>query len=187
MVQTSQLKTGNVILYNNDLHSIIEIEHRTPGNLRAFYQIKMKNLKNGKMIDNRFRPNEEVELIRLETKEFQFLYKDGSDYYFMDNETYEQTHIPDDIIGKQGEFMKEGQTVQIVFHDSSALNLELPPHVELKVISSAPAVKGNTATGATKAVTVETGATVNAPLFIEENDVIKVDTRSGDYITRVKL
>ena len=186
MAEASQLKTGNVIKYNNELHQIFELEHRTPGNLRAFYQARMKNLKNGKMIENRFRPNETVEIVRLETKEFQYLYKDGDDYQFMDMENYEQMNIPEDVVGKQGGFMKEGQTVQIVFHDGKPLNLELPPHVELKVTEAPPAVKGNTATGATKVVTVETGASVNAPLFIEEGEVIKVDVRTGDYIERVK-
>lgn len=186
MAEASQLKTGNVIMFNNELHQLVELAHRTPGNLRAFYQAKMKNLKNGKMIENRFRPNESVEIVRLETKDFQYLYKDGDDYQFMDMESYEQINIPNDVVGKQGDFMKEGQTAQIVFHDGKPLNLELPPHVELKVTEAPPAVKGNTATGATKVVTVETGASVNAPLFIEEGELIKVDVRTGDYIERVK-
>ena len=186
MAEASQLKTGNVIMFNNELHHVFEIAHRTPGNLRAFYQARLKNLRNGKMIDNRFRPNEAVEIVRLETKDFQYLYKDGDDFQFMDMETYEQIHIPTDVVGRQGDFMKEGQTAQIVFHDNKPLNLELPPHVELKVTEAPPAVKGNTATGATKVVIVETGASVNAPLFIDEGEVIKVDVRTGDYIERVK-
>jgi elongation factor P len=186
MAEASQLKSGNVIIYNNELHQLVDVEHRTPGNLRAFYQVKMKNLKNGKMIENRFRPNEDVELVRLETKDFQYLYKDGDDFQFMDMESYEQINIPNEVVGKQGDFLKEGQMAQIVFHDSNPLNLELPPHVELKVTEAPPAVKGNTATGATKVVIVETGASVNAPLFIDEGEVIKVDVRTGDYIERVK-
>jgi elongation factor P len=186
MAEASDLKTGNVIMFNNELHHVFEIAHRTPGNLRAFYQARLKNLRNGKMIDNRFRPNEAVEIVRLETKDFQYLYKDGDDYQFMDMDTYEQIHIPTGVVGRQGDFMKEGQMAQIVFHDSKPLNLELPPHVELKVTEAPPAVKGNTATGATKVVIVETGASVNAPLFIDEGEVIKVDVRTGDYIERVK-
>ena len=186
MAEASQLKTGNVIMFNNELHQLVELADRTPGSRRSSYQAKMKNLKNGKMIENRFRPNESVEIVRLETKDYQYLYKDGDDYQFMDMESYEQINIPNDVVGKQGEFMKEGQTAQIVFHDGKPLNLELPPHVELKVTEAPPAVKGNTATGATKVVIVETGANVNAPLFIEEGEMIKVDVRTGDYIERVK-
>lgn len=186
MAEASDLKTGNVIMFNNELHHVFEIAHRTPGNLRAFYQARLKNLRNGKMIDNRFRPNESVEIVRLETKDFQYLYKDGNDFQFMDMETYEQIHIPTEVVGRQGDFMKEGQMAQIVFHNNKPLNLELPPHVELKVTEAPPAVKGNTATGATKVVIVETGASVNAPLFIDEGEIIKVDVRTGDYIERVK-
>ncbi|MER3127503.1 elongation factor P, partial [Bacillus pumilus] len=169
-----------------DLHSIMSVEHRTPGNLRAFYQVKMRNLKNGKTIEHRFRSGEEVQIERLEQMPYQFLYKDGENYNFMNNETYDQIHLSDELVGKPGDFMKEGQDVQIIFHNNVPISLEIPPHVALKVVSAPPGVKGNTATNATKQVTVETGAIVNAPMFIDEGEVIKVDTRTGDYIERVK-
>ena len=186
METTSALKTGTVINFNNELHTVLSVEHRTPGNLRAFYQVKMRNLKSGKIIDHRFRSGEEITFERIESKNYQFLYKDTSDYYFMDSETYDQIHLNESIIGKQGEYMREGQNVQILFHNSNPISFELPPHVKLKVISSPPSVKGNTATGANKQVTLETGTIVNAPLFINEGDSIKVDTRTGEYIERVK-
>ena len=186
MATTSDLKTGIVTKFNGDLHSIMSVEHRTPGNLRAFYQVKMRNLKNGKTIENRFRSGEEIEIERLEFKEYQFLYKDDTNYYFMDNDTYEQTHLSESFVGDQGEFLKPGQNVQITFHDSKALSVEMPPHVELLITSAPPGIKGNTATGATKQATLETGAVVNVPLFVNEGDIIKVDIRSHEYIERVK-
>ena len=186
METTSDLKTGVIINFNNELHTVLSVEHRTPGNLRAFYQVKMRNLKSGKLSENRFRSGEEIQIERVESKEFQFLYKDMSDYYFMDNETYEQIHLSEEIIGNQGVYMKEGQVVQIFFHESNPISFELPPHVELTVISSPPSVKGNTATGASKQITLETGAAINAPLFINEGDIVKVDTRTNEYIERVK-
>ncbi|HQY21825.1 MAG TPA: elongation factor P [Ignavibacteria bacterium] len=187
MASTSDLKNGVIINFNNELHSVISVEHRTPGNLRAFYQVKLKNLKNGKTMENRFRSGESIQLERLDTGNYQYLYKDGEDYVFMENETFEQVTIAGDIIGKGGNYLKEGEIVQIMFHNSNPLSIEIPPHVFLKVISAPPGVKGDTATGATKPVELETGATVNAPLFINEGDVLKVDSRTGDYIERAKL
>jgi elongation factor P len=119
-------------------------------------------------------------------KNYQYLYKDDTNYYFMDNDTYEQMHMSDELVGEQGEFLKAGQNLQIIFHDSSPMSLELPPHVELLVTHAPPGIKGNTATGATKQVTLETGAVINAPLFINEGDVIRVDIRTRGYIERVK-
>lgn len=186
MATTSDLKNGIVIKFNGELHSVMSVEHRTPGNLRAFYQVKMRNLKNGRTIENRFRSGEEIEIERLEFKNYQFLYKDDTDYYFMDNDTYEQTHLNEGFVGEQGEFLKPGQNVQITFHDGKAISLEMPPHVELLITSAPPGVKGNTATGATKQAIMETGAVVNVPLFVNEGDVIRVDIRTRAYVERVK-
>jgi elongation factor P len=186
MASTSDLKAGIIIKFNNDLHQVLQVEHRTPGNLRAFYQVKMRNMKNGKMIENRFRSGEEIQVERLEQKVYQFLYKDNTEFYFMENETYEQIHLMDDIVGEQGEFLKPGQEVQILFHNNNPLSLILPPHIVMKVVSAPPAVKGNTSTNATKQVTLETGAVVNVPLFIDEGEFIKIDIRTKEYIERVK-
>ena len=185
MATTSELRNGLVIKYNNELHVVVKSEHRTPGNLRAFYQVKMKNLKNGKMIENRFRSGEEIEIVRLETHNFQYLYHDGSGYVFMNTDNYDQVSITDDIVGEQADYMKEGESVQIMFDGEKPITVEIPPHVNLKVIEAPPGIRGNTATGATKQVKVETGATINVPLFINENDIIKVDTRTGEYLERV--
>jgi elongation factor P len=186
MGTTSDLRNGLVIKYNNELHVIVQFEHRTPGNLRAFYQVKMKNLKNGKMIENRFRSGEVIDIVRLETRNFQYLYHDGSGFVFMDTENYDQVPISEDIIGDQSLYMKEGEEVQIMFDGLKPVSIEFPPHVTLKVIEAPPGVKGDTATGGTKPVKVETGATLNAPLFINEGDLIKIDTRTGEYLERVK-
>lgn len=186
MATTSDLKNGMIINFNNDLHLVMSVEHRTPGNLRAFYQVKMRNMKNGKSIEHRFRSGEEIQIERVEGKNYQFLYKDGAEFYFMDNDTYDQIHLDEDLVGKQGEYMKEGQNVQIMFHNNNPMSLEIPPHVALKIVSAPPGVKGNTATGATKQATVETGSIVNVPLFVNEGDTIRVDTRTGEYIERVK-
>lgn len=186
MGTTSDLRNGLVIKYNNELHVVVQYEHRTPGNLRAFYQVKMKNLKNGKMIENRFRSGEQIEVVRLDTRDFQYLYHDGSGYVFMDNNNYDQVSISEEIIGDQSKYLKEGEQVQIMFNGEIPVTAELPPHVNLKVIEAPPGVKGDTATGGTKQVKVETGTTINVPLFINEGDVIKVDTRTGEYLERVK-
>lgn len=187
MATTSDLKNGVIINYNNDLYSVVSVEHRTPGNLRAFYQVKLRNLKNGKMIENRFRSGEEIQIERLENGNFQFLYKDGEDYVFMNNETFDQINMPGELLGKSGNYLKEGEMIQVYFHNSNPISVEIPPHVYLKVTSAPPGIKGDTATGATKPVTVETGAIVNAPLFINEDDIIRVDSRSGEYIERAKI
>ena len=146
----------------------------------------MRNIKSGKLVENRFRSGEEIQAERLESKNYQILYKDSTEYCFMENETYDQIHLTDVLVGKQGEYLKEGQIISILFHNSIPISLEFPAHVVLKVISAPPGIKGNTATGATKTVTLETGSTVNVPLFIDEGEIIKVDTRTGEYIERVK-
>jgi elongation factor P len=186
MATTSDLKNGVIIKFNNDLHQVLQVEHRTPGNLRAFYQVKMRNLRNDKMIENRFRSGEEIIIERLEQKVYQFLYKDNTEYHFMENETYEQIQLAENIVGDQGEFLKPSQEVQIVFHNGIALSVVMPPHITMKVISAPPAVKGNTSTNATKTVILESGAEINVPLFIDEGEFIKFDIRTREYIERVK-
>ena len=186
MATTSDLKVGLIINFRNELCNVMTVEHRTPGNLRAFYQVKMRNLKNGKTFEHRFRSGEEIQLERVEQKVYQYLYKDGNEFFFMDNETYDQVSISEDFVGEQGSFIKEGQEVQIQFHNGNPIALIMPPNVELKIVSAPPGVKGNTATNATKQAEVETGAMINVPMFIEDGDVIRVDTRTGAYVERVK-
>jgi elongation factor P len=186
MANTSDLKPGIVIRYNNELCTVLESVHRTPGNLRAFYQVKMRNIKSGKLLENRFRSGEEIDLVRVDRKTMQFLYRDGQDMVFMDTETYDQVHISEEIVGPQAGYLKESGEATIAFHGSDVVSVELPPHVTLAISYTEPGVKGDTATGATKPATLESGATVNVPLFVNEGDVIRVDTRTGEYLDRVK-
>lgn len=186
MATTADFRVGMVIKYNGELHRIDEFIHRTPGNLRAFVQAKLRNLRNGRVTENRFRSGEEVEEVRVEQKEFQYLYHDGASHQFMDKETYEQMPVDEKALGEGSKFLKEGEIVQLMLVGTDVIGAEIPPNVELKVVETVPGVRGDTATGATKPAKLETGATVNVPLFINEGDTIRVDTRSGGYLERVK-
>ncbi len=186
MATTSDLRPGLVIRYNGELCTVLESVHRTPGNLRAFYQVKMRNIKNGKLIENRFRSGEEIDIVRVERKSMQFLYRDGEDMVFMDTETYDQINVPETVVGEQAGFLKESGEANISFNGNDVVQVEIPPHVTLLITYTEPGVKGDTATGATKPATVESGATVQVPLFVNEGDQIRVDTRTGQYLDRVK-
>lgn len=186
MATTSDLRPGIVIRYNGELCTVLESQHRTPGNLRAFYQVKMRNIRTGKSIENRFRSGEEIDLIRIERKPMQFLYRDGSDMVFMDTETYDQVHIPELVIGESAGYLKESAEAEISFHGTDVVMVELPAHVTLQIVQTEPGVRGDTATAATKPAVLESGATVNVPLFINEGDSIRVDTRTGGYLDRAK-
>jgi elongation factor P len=186
MATTADFRNGMVIRYNGELHRIDEYIHRTPGNLRAFVQAKLRNLRNGRVLEVRFRSGEEVEEVRLEQKTYQYLYHDGASYQFMDQESYEQIPVDEKTLGDEARFLKEGETIQLMMVGHDIVAAEIPFNVELKVVETVPGVKGDTATGATKPATTETGATVNVPLFINEGDMIKVDTRTGQYLERVK-
>lgn len=186
MGTTSDLRNGLIIKFNNEPHIVVRNEHRTPGNKRGFYQVKMKSLKSGKMIENKFRSGEQIEIVRLEAKDYQYLYHDDSGYVFMNYEDYNQIPIPDDVVGEQVNYMKEGVNVQIMFDGDNPISVALSPHVILKVIEAPPGIKGDTASGGTKPVKLETGATISVPLFIEEGNEIKVDTRTGEYLERAK-
>jgi elongation factor P len=175
-----------VIRYNNELWTVVEFQHVNPGNWRAFVRTRLKNLKSGKVIENRFRAGEAIEIIRIERKEFQFLYRDGSGYVFMDKDTYDQMTIQEEVVGDGASFLKDGESVDILFNGSDITGMELPITVELSVVETVPGVKGDSANPGNKPARVETGATVNVPLFINEGDTIKIDTRTGEYIERVK-
>lgn len=186
MATTSDFRSGMTIRMDGELWEIIEFQHVNPGNWRAFVRAKLKSLRSGKVVETRFRAGETVEVIRIETKEFQYLYHDGTSYVFMDKETYDQINIGEEQIGEGAHFLKESETVEIAFNGNDIVSIEIPITVELKIVETVPGVRGDTATGAQKPAKVETGATVNVPLFINEGDVIRVDTRTGDYIERVK-
>ena len=187
MATTADIRNGLVIEYNDDLYSIVEFQHVKPGKGPAFIRTKLKNLKTGRVIPNTFDSGVRINVARVERRKYQFLYKDGSGYHFMNTESFEQTFIQEDLINSPA-FLKEGQEVEILFDadTETALTCELPTYVVLKVTYTEPGMKGNTATNAMKAGTVETGATVRIPLFIETGELIRVDTRTGDYSERVK-
>lgn len=186
MPSTSDFRPGLVIKYNNELWTVVEFQHVNPGNWRAFVRTKLKNLISGKVIENRFRAGEAIEIIRIERKEFQFLYRDGSGYVFMDKENYEQLTVQGEQIGEGAVFLKDGESVDILFNGTDITGIEMPITVELKIVETVPGVKGDSANAGTKPAQVETGATVNVPLFISEGDIVKIDTRTGGYIERVK-
>ena len=183
---TSDIRNGLVIVYNGDLWQIIEFMHVKPGKGGAFVRTKLKNVRNGKVVDNTFRAGERLETARVERRQMQYLYEDEMGLHFMNTETYEQTMLrPDLVVGR--EYIKEGGTVDLLVDASTEepLTVEIPRTVELVVAQTDPGIKGDTATGATKPATLESGAIVNVPLFINEGDVIRVETESGSYQTRI--
>lgn len=186
MATTGDVSVGTVLRYNGELCQVVEWQHRTPGNLRAFYQGKMRNLKTGKTVENRFRSGEEVEIARVEYKELNYLYKDGPNLIVMDNETFEQTMVPEELFGRSLDFLSEGMTVKVAFENEQVILAEAPVFVEVQITYCEPGVRGDTATNVTKPATISTGSTVNVPLFINEGDKIKVDTRTGDYVERIR-
>jgi elongation factor P len=186
MANTSDISVGSVIRFNGELCVILEYQHRTPGNLRAFYQSKMRNVRTGKLAEYRFRSGEEVEVVRLEYKELQYLYKDGNSLVCMDTESFEQVYVQEDFFGDPLKFIKEEMMVKVAFEGDNIILAEAPNFVELEITYTEPGVKGDTATNTLKPATLETGATVNVPLFINQGEKIRVDTRTGSYMERVK-
>jgi elongation factor P len=186
MATTADVSVGTVIRYNGELCQVIEWQHRTPGNLRAFYQGKMRNLKNGKLVENRFRSGEEVEIVRVEYKMMQYIYSEGDFIVCMDNETFEQVHVPASLLGDGIKFLKEGMEIKVSFEGDEIILAEPPTFVELEITYTEPGVKGDTATNTLKPATLETGATINVPLFCDQGEIIKVDTRTSEYVERVK-
>lgn len=187
MATTSDLRTGVIIRYNGLLHRVEEFQHVAPGNWRAFVRLKLKNMQNGKVIEDRVRAGSDIEIVRIEKRSMQYLYRDGDSYHFMDTETFEQIEIASDVIGEPAKFLKESEMADVLFFDETKiLEVEVPVHVTLKVVEAATAVRGDTATSISKPVTLETGAVVQAPAFVNEGDMLKIDTRTGAYIERIK-
>lgn len=187
MATTSDIRNGLCINYNNDLYIVVDFQHVKPGKGNAFVRTKLKSLTTGKVIENTFTAGHKIDPVRVETREYQFLYEDETGYHFMNTENYEQTFLQGELINAP-EFLKEGDKVEITFHaeEEAPLECTLPPFVELEVTYTEPGVKGDTATNTLKPATVETGANVNVPLFINQEDKIKIDTRTGEYSERVK-
>jgi elongation factor P len=187
MATTADFKNGLCLDFNGELFTIVEFQHVKPGKGGAFVRTKLRNLKTGKIIPNTFNAGVKIDIARVERRPYQYLYKDDNGYNFMHIETYDQVSIEESIINAP-QFLKEGQAVEILFHaeTETPLNCDLPPFVELIVTYTEPGLRGDTATNTLKKATVDTGAIVNVPLFINEGERIKVDTRTSDYAERVK-
>lgn len=187
MASTSDIRKGLCIRYNNDIYKIIEFLHVKPGKGPAFVRTKLKSITSGKVLDNTFSAGHKIEDVRVETRNYQYLYSEGDTYHFMNTDDYNQIILSESALDSPG-LLKEGEVVTILFNteDNMPLSVEMPTNVVLEVVYTEPGVKGNTATNASKPAKVETGAEVNVPLFINEGDKIKIDTEKGSYIERVK-
>lgn len=187
MASTSDIKKGLCIVFNNDTYKVIEFLHVKPGKGPAFVRTKLRSLTTGKVLDNTFSAGHKLEEVRVETRKYQYLYPEGNTYHFMNTDDYNQITLQREALDTP-ELLKEGEIVTIIIRTSDELPLavEMPSHVYLEVTHTEPGIKGNTATNATKPATIETGAKVNVPLFINEGDKIKIDTEKGTYVERVK-
>ncbi|OYO67728.1 elongation factor P [Lachnotalea glycerini] len=185
MISAGDFRNGITVEIDNNIFQIIEFQHVKPGKGAAFVRTKLKNIRNGGVVEKTFRPTEKFPQARIDRNDMQYLYSDGDLYNFMDTETFEQIALNADEIGDSLKFVKENEMVKICAHNGNVFAVEPPLFVELEITDTEPGVKGDTATGATKPAVVETGATVYVPLFVNQGDKIKIDTRTGDYLSRV--
>jgi elongation factor P len=186
MITTNDLRPGTCFKYDDQLWKIIEFQHVKPGKGPAFVRVKQLNLRSGSVVERTYRAGEKVEDIRVENRDMTYLYFDGTNYVFMDNESYEQIEVNEDMIGKSAGFLLENTKASVLVFRSEVLEVAPPNFIEVKIVKTDPGLKGDTAQGGSKPATIESGATINVPLFINEGDRIKVDTRDGRYIERVK-
>lgn len=184
MVVAGDFKNGLTIEMDNNIYQIIEFQHVKPGKGAAFVRTKLKNIKSGGVIEKSFRPTEKFQLAHIDKSEYQYLYSDGEDYFFMNTENFEQIQLSSDNVGDALKFVKENDMCKLCSYNGEVFAIEPPMFVELEITATEPGVKGDTATGATKPATVETGATVYVPLFVNLGDKIKIDTRTGEYLSR---
>ena len=185
MVSAGDFKNGLTVEIEGNIYQILDFQHVKPGKGAAFVRTKLKNIINGGVVEKTFRPTEKFETAHIDRKDMQYLYNDGDLYNFMDMETFDQLAVNADVVGDSLKFVKENETVKVISHQGNVFAIEPPITVELHVIETEPGVKGDTATGATKPATVETGAQIMVPLFVNQDDVLKIDTRSGEYLSRV--
>ncbi|MBI4378100.1 MAG: elongation factor P [Nitrospinae bacterium] len=186
MIVTTDFRNNMKIEYNGELYTIVEFQHVNPGNLRAFVRTKLKSLKTGQLIERTFRAGEKFNTPDVEEKQMQFLYKSSEGYCLMDTETYEQVFLTEEQMGENKYFLQENLVITVMFHNNIPIGVTLPFFVEMAVIKTEPGYRGDTATSANKPAVVKTGAVVQVPLFINEGDSIKIDTRTGEYVERVK-
>ena len=185
MISAGDFRNGITIEYENSVYQIIEFQHVKPGKGAAFVRTKLKNVKSSGVVEKSFRPTEKFPQARIDRKDMQYLYSDGDLYYFMDTESYEQIALRADAIGDTLKFVKENEMCKICSHNGSVFSVEPPLFVELEITETEPGFKGDTATGASKPAIVETGAQIYVPLFVDQGDKVKIDTRTGEYLSRV--
>lgn len=183
-ISATQMRPGMVIKHNNELHSVFKVEHRTPGNLRAFIQAKLRNLRTGAMFEHRFRSGDSIEKVTVDQVNMEYLYHDGDIYHFMNTETYEQLPLTADTLGDAVEYLTANMNIVVEFFDGKPVGVELPQTVDLTVIETEPGIKSATASSVTKPAKTETGLVVQVPPFINEGDKIRVDTAEGAYLSR---
>ena len=186
MATTNDLKNGLVLNLDGQLWSVVEFQHVKPGKGGAFVRTKLKNVLSGKVVDKTFNAGTKVETATVDKRDFQYLYKEGSDFVFMDNSSYEQLHVPGETVGEMAKFMLENQDAVVAVHEGIPLYVELPAAVELTISYTEPGMQGDRSTGGTKPATLETGAEIAVPLFINQGEKVKVDTRDSSYLGRVK-
>lgn len=184
MVSTNSLKKGMTLDLDGELWQVVQHQHHKPGKGQAVVRTKLKSVESGKVVERTFRSAEDVPQAILRARSFQLLYRQGEDYVFMDTETYEQRLVPPEVLGDRARYVVEGQTIEVELHDNQIVTVSLPAAVELEVTETDPGLAGDTATSATKPATLETGLEVKVPLFVEEGDLLKIDTRTGEYLSR---
>ena len=183
-IPATQLRPGMIIKHNNDLHAVFSVEHRTPGNLRAFIQAKLRNLRTGSMYEHRFRSADPIDKINVDEEQMEYLYQDDGNYYFMNTETFEQLHLTKDTLGDAVDYLIPNLQIKVEFFDGKPVGVELPQTVEMTVIETEPGLKSATASSVTKPAKLETGLVVQVPPFVNEGEKIRVDTAEGAYLSR---
>src|SRR5262245_4105611 len=186
MIQATQLRRGNTILHNGELFQVVDYQHITPGNWRGMVQTKLRNLRTGSIIDHRFRSEDRVERAILDEREMEYLYNDGTDYYFMDTENYEQVHFRQELLGDSVQYLVANAKIHVECYEGKPLGIELPPVVDLRVVRTEPGMPSATVSNVLKPATLETGLIVGVPHFVQEGEVIRVDTTEGKYVERVR-
>lgn len=184
MIAATQLRPGMVVKFNNELHTVFSMVHRTPGNLRGFVQAKMRNIRSGSMIEHRFSSEDKVERISLDEQEMEYMYDDGESYYFMNTENFEQMHLSKEMLGDGVWYLIPQLKVNVEFYEGKAISVELPPSVEMEIKETEPSLKGATVSNVTKPATTETGLVVQVPPFIGAGERIRVNTTDGSYLER---
>jgi elongation factor P len=183
-IQATRLKKGMLVKMDQDLFRVLELQHVTPGNLRGFVRIKLRNIRNGTLSDQKLRSEDTIERATLDEREMQYLYHDGDDYYFMDTSSFDQIHISSEALGESVNYLKAEMTIQVEFYGTEPVGIELPQTVDLKVTDTAPGIKGATASAQVKPATLETGLVVQVPPFVNLGDLIRVSTDTGEYLSR---